>query len=141
VHSWAPEEGDDAIYNHLAWRPENKNEEREEFFTVDTNGIITRYNVNKGEKEEYKFEESANDCLAAIDFNLTGDKFVTVGTERKVRFYDTETMKIQFESDSFHTDFPGHNNRIFAAKFSKNDPNLVATGGWDQTIIFHDLRK
>jgi len=37
--------------------------------------------------------------------------------------------------------YPGHSNRIFALKFVPSDPNLIITGGWDNTCYFWDLRE
>jgi COMPASS component SWD3 len=34
----------------------------------------------------------------------------------------------------------GHSNRIFAIKFAAHDPNLLLSGGWDQSILLWDLR-
>ena len=34
---------------------------------------------------------------------------------------------------------PGHTNRIFSMKFSKTDPNILASGGWDKSVIIWDL--
>eukprot|EP00455_Lapot_gusevi_P046021 TRINITY_DN598_c0_g2_i1.p1 TRINITY_DN598_c0_g2~~TRINITY_DN598_c0_g2_i1.p1 ORF type:complete len:191 (+),score=43.39 TRINITY_DN598_c0_g2_i1:451-1023(+) len=35
---------------------------------------------------------------------------------------------------------PGHSNRVFCVKFKENDPNLLISGGWDNTIQFWDMR-
>jgi WD40 repeat protein len=34
---------------------------------------------------------------------------------------------------------PGHANRIFSIKFCKTDPTIVASGGWDKTVIIWDI--
>ena len=34
---------------------------------------------------------------------------------------------------------PGHANRIFSIKFSKSDPTVLASGGWDKCVIVWDL--
>lgn len=36
---------------------------------------------------------------------------------------------------------PGHSNRIFSLKFVPDDPNLLISGGWDNTILIWDLRE
>ena len=38
-------------------------------------------------------------------------------------------------------DLCGHSNRIFCVKFDPNDPNFLASGGWDNTIQIYDIRK
>ena len=36
---------------------------------------------------------------------------------------------------------PSHINRIYSVKFSDSNPNLVVSGGWDETVILWDLRN
>lgn len=50
-------------------------------------------------------------------------------------------MKLKTILDPFYTGKTGHNNRIFCVKYNKNDPNLIASAGWDGTVIVHDIRK
>jgi len=50
-------------------------------------------------------------------------------------------MKLKVTLDPFYTNKTGHSNRIFCVKYNKKDPNLIASAGWDNTIIVHDIRK
>ena len=36
--------------------------------------------------------------------------------------------------------YPGHSNRIFSIKFSPEDPNILLSGGWDNSVYFWDIR-
>jgi COMPASS component SWD3 len=36
--------------------------------------------------------------------------------------------------------YPGHANRIFSIKFNPDDPNIILSAGWDNTIYFWDIR-
>lgn len=36
--------------------------------------------------------------------------------------------------------FPGHQNRICAVKWNPNDINILASGGWDDTVQIYDIR-
>jgi WD40 repeat protein len=35
----------------------------------------------------------------------------------------------------------GHNNRVFCCKFSKEDPNIILSGGWDEKVLIWDIRE
>ncbi len=63
----------------------------------------------------------------------------TAGKDHKVRIYDETTKSLAFEMHDL-ADLPGHSNRVFCVKFNKQNPNLVVSGGWDNTIQFYDLR-
>ena len=62
------------------------------------------------------------------------------GKDCRIRIYDeatkslTMTMKMLGEN-------PGHSNRIFSVKFSPYNPNLLVSGGWDNTLQLNDLRE
>ena len=53
--------------------------------------------------------------------------------------YD-EHKKSVYEVLKAGYDNPQHNNRVLAVKFSKDDPNLLLSAGWDNCIIRWDLR-
>lgn len=36
---------------------------------------------------------------------------------------------------------PGHNNKVFAVKFDKEDENMLISGGWDNNVKVWDLRE
>lgn len=38
-------------------------------------------------------------------------------------------------------EFPGHSNRVFCLKCNPYQPNMIATGGWDNTVQIYDIRK
>mmetsp|Transcript_25023 Transcript_25023/g.27720 ORF Transcript_25023/g.27720 Transcript_25023/m.27720 type:complete len:161 (+) Transcript_25023:507-989(+) len=50
-------------------------------------------------------------------------------------------MKLIQELDPYKSGHAGHSNRVFSVKFSKDDPNILISGGWDNNIVIHDLRE
>lgn len=36
--------------------------------------------------------------------------------------------------------FGKHSNRVYCTKWHPNDPNLLYSGGWDETVFFWDVR-
>lgn len=77
--------------------------------------------------------------LYALDYQHDGLAFATAGKDTIIRLYDESTKSIisEFRGGGSH---PGHSNRVFALKFSKDDPNLLVSGGWDNTLIMWDIR-
>ena len=35
----------------------------------------------------------------------------------------------------------GHSNRVFCVKFDPVNQNMLASGGWDNTVQLYDIRK
>ena len=64
----------------------------------------------------------------------------TAGKDKFIRLYDEQTKSIvmKMKESSEHC---GHSNRVFCVKFDPMDYNMVASGGWDNTLQIYDIRK
>ncbi len=91
--------------------------------------------MGKNGKEIFHTSENDNYILT-VDYKKDGSAFATAGKDNMIRIYDEETKKINAELKSVEWNKVGHNNRIFCVKFSKYDPNLMFSGGWDQNVHF-----
>jgi hypothetical protein len=71
-----------------------------------------------------------------------GLQFATAGRDKAVRVYDDERLEVV---TTMHAGIghgaPGHTNRIFAVKFSDEDPSVLLSGGWDQCVHVWDTRS
>jgi WD40 repeat protein len=76
-----------------------------------------------------------------VDYKPDGTAFATGGSDCIVRVYDEATRKIKVELAGGGTGEPGHNNRVFAVKFDKEDENLLISGGWDNNVKVWDIRE
>lgn len=135
----AEEESKKAVCTMLKWKPGS---EPDSILAVDIKGSIRRYS-KKEKKQVFNVdtEEGENNRLFALDYSPDGETFATAGTDRLVRVYDDATMKLKVTLDGFHTKKSGHSNRIFWVSYNKNDSNMIASAGWDNTIIIHDIRQ
>jgi len=133
------EETKKAVCTMVKWRP---GIEPDAILAVDVAGEIRRYSKKeKKQIERIVTEEGDNNRLFALDYSPEGDTFATGGTDHFVRVYDDATMKLKVKLDPFYTGNAGHSNRIFWVSYNKEDPNLIASAGWDSTVIIHDIRK
>lgn len=82
-----------------------------------------------------------NNQTYALDYSLDGGQFASAGRDYTVRLYDeaTKTCVAAFCS-SFDKTIQGHSNRVFAVKFSQQDPNVLLSAGWDNTMQVWDVR-
>ncbi|KRX02418.1 WD40-repeat-containing domain [Pseudocohnilembus persalinus] len=117
----------------LAWKPKTSL-----LYSVNADGSIICWNMKTGKFLE-KTQE--NNCILCTDFNNDGSKLVTAGKDYKVRLYDEETLKNIKTYENGLEGYNGHTNRIFAAKFLNDDPNMLLTGGWDNEIFIWDIRQ
>ena len=118
----------------LRWKPFN----RTTLITVNAEGFIIQIHSKSG-KVLQKIEEE-NNPLMCVDYSNDGLLFATGGNDKVVRLYDDNTKTLISKLERHRYDLPEHYNRIFSVKFSKKDPNLLLSAGWDNTILMYDIR-
>ena len=106
--------------------------------SVSADGRVSSWHTLTG-KKLHSFEEP-NNPIMCLDMNYDCSKFATAGNDRTVRLYDddTKTLIHDFKPNYYEI---GHSNRIFAVTFSKTDPNIIVSGGWDSILVFYDIRQ
>ena len=119
----------------LRWKPYNKTT----IILVTAEGYILQVHSKSGKILQEIIEE--NNPLMCVDYSLDGMLFATGGNDKYVRLYDDNTKTLIKKLERHRYDLPEHSNRIFAVKFSKKDPNLLLSGGWDNTILLYDIRS
>lgn len=87
-----------------------------------------------------QFTEQENQVLC-LDVRLDGEKFVTGGKDQSVRVYDEVKQVLDTEFPPGMWSQIGHSNRIFCVKFHPDEPNVLVSGGWDNTVLIWDLRE
>ena len=64
----------------------------------------------------------------------------TAGKDKYIRVYDEATKSCVVElCGGWGKEAPGHSNRIFSVKYSRSEPNLLVSAGWDNTIQVWDV--
>lgn len=81
--------------------------------------------------------EEGND-LYTLDFTPDGEILACGGKDGIVRVYDEKTKVCQF--DIREKGFAPHANRIFCVKYNPYDPNVLVSAGWDNLVVFNDMR-
>ena len=107
--------------------------------TAQADGSLKHWHATSGKCLHARNDEPDNH-LYALDFNPDGSLLATAGRDCHIRIYDESTKSLVLNMKE-HGDFPGHSNRIFSVKFNQMQPNMVISGGWDQTIQINDLRE
>lgn len=108
-----------------------------QIMTVSADGKIKTWHSTSGKK--LHFMEEKDNPLMCIDINQDCNKFAVAGHSKVVNLYDDETKSL---IKSFKPAFNeiGHSNRIFSINFHRTDRNLMASGGWDNIVVFYDIR-
>lgn len=127
----------------VRWRPTDAGTAgREALVSVsaDINGEIRHWDPTTG-KCSSVITESGN-SLFALDFTHEGSHFATAGIDKLIRVYDeaTEQLVETLGSDSLMGTPSVHSNRVFCLKFHPQDPNVLCSGGWDNTVQVWDRR-
>ncbi len=85
--------------------------------------------------------EEKDNPIMCMDYNSDGTLFVTAGNDRKVRLYDDNMKSVISVMKPGGLNHPGHSNRIFSICFHLGFSGLLASGGWDNTVQFYDIRS
>ncbi|EER17247.1 wd-repeat protein, putative [Perkinsus marinus ATCC 50983] len=125
----------------IRWRPMGSSAKTQNVLvSVNAEGVVSHWHVTSASCM-HEFTEDGNQ-LFCVDYSPDGSQFATAGRERGVAVYDENTKALITTlkgGDSLHT--PGHSNRVFSLKYHPEDPNVIITGGWDNTVQFWDIRK
>jgi COMPASS component SWD3 len=123
----------------IRWKPHSELRPKNILVSVTADGKITHWHTATG-KPLHTMEEKDNPIMC-LDFSPQGNTFATAGNDKQVRLYDdnTKTLIGIMKPTSFQQ--PGHSNRIFSICFHKDNNNLMASGGWDNTIQLYDIRQ
>eukprot|EP00747_Dinoflagellata_sp_TGD_P165859 gnl/TRDRNA2_/TRDRNA2_187804_c0_seq1.p1 gnl/TRDRNA2_/TRDRNA2_187804_c0~~gnl/TRDRNA2_/TRDRNA2_187804_c0_seq1.p1 ORF type:complete len:360 (-),score=60.74 gnl/TRDRNA2_/TRDRNA2_187804_c0_seq1:71-1150(-) len=125
----------------VRWRPQQSlSKTKNVLISVGADGAILHWHTASG-KCLHEINEPDNQ-LFCLDYVADGSQFATAGKKREVRIYDEATKKLAqvlTGGDSVNT--PGHSNRVFSLKYHPTMRSVIATGGWDNTVQFWDLRK
>ena len=70
-----------------------------------------------------------------VDYSINGKQFAAAGTHPHIKIYDSKTQLVISVLDTGKFDITAaHSNRIFSVKYHPKDPNVLISGGWDNTI-------
>lgn len=78
--------------------------------------------------------------LFCVDFKKDGSQFAVGGRDYEVKIYDINVMSPVLSLKSTNGVDMGHSNRVLSVHFTE-DPNLLLSGGLDNTVFFWDLRQ
>ncbi|OHT17093.1 WD-repeat protein [Tritrichomonas foetus] len=120
----------------VRWHPKNQ----DQLIFSSAKGLISSWSISQN-KELWSLSENDN-TVNSLDISPSGATFATVGSDSKVRVYDTETHKLSAHmatQNYMQGLVTGHTNRVFASLYL--DESTVATGGWDNTVIVWDTRS
>ena len=141
VDSWG--KSGDMPVTALRWRPVNsKLKTANVLVSSSADGILKHWHATSGKcLSARKCDDNKDQQLYTIDYNLDGSLLATAGKDKYIRLYDEQTKGLVLKMKENGEKYPGHSNRIFSVKFNPYDPNMIASGGWDNTVQIYDIRK
>lgn len=127
----------------LRFRPINSaSKTKNVLLATNSSGSVQHWHITSG-KCLHNITDNVNQ-LYACDYRSDGAMFATAGKDYHVRIYDeatkAEVVTLTGGYRSSGTKDPGHSNRIFSLKFHPTDPDIIMSGGWDNTVQIWDMR-
>lgn len=126
----------------LRWRPQTANlKTANVLVSAQADGYLKHWHATSGRcLHQRNCEDNPENQLYTIDYNSEGNLLATAGKDKYVRIYDehTKSIVLKMKESGLHC---GHSNRIFCVKWDYSNPNIVASGGWDNTIQIYDIRR
>lgn len=120
----------------LRWRPNTPLSKTKNVLICGTaDGNIYHWHATSG-KLLHSINLPRNQVLC-LDYSHDARFFAAGCKDMAVKVFD-ETTKTQTHNLTGQGEQSGHSNRIFSARFL--DENTIISGGWDNTIIYWDLR-
>lgn len=127
----------------LRWRPHAAQSKTKNVLisvNAESDGQIQHWHIKSG-KCLHEITEPGN-SIFCVDYFSDGSSFATAGRDRLVRVYDEATKRLtQTLEGGIQNVSAGHSNRVFSLKYHPEQPNIILTGGWDNTCQVWDLRK
>ncbi|KAH8074772.1 WD repeat-containing protein [Aureococcus anophagefferens] len=128
----------------LRFRPAGGSRTKNVLLAANAMGVVEHWHVTSGKCLHSHVEEGADNQIYALDYAPSGAEFAAGGKDCAIRVYDEDTRKLKatLKGGSGYgiKASAGHSNRIFSCKFHPTDPNLVVSGGWDNTVQIWDAR-
>lgn len=105
----------------------------------NADGTVSHWHI-ASQKCMYSIQEEENQ-IYAVEYRNDAEFFATAGRDCKVRVYEENTKTLVRTMTSGKTKMnSGHSNRVYALKFKPDDPNIILSGGWDNTVQMWDTR-
>jgi len=103
------------------------------------NGATIHWHVTSGQALQMNVEK--NNQVNSVVYNKHGSLYCTAGSDFHIRIYDASSTKLVYDMFAGKDGITsGHSNKIFVAKFHTRDPNILLSGGWDNTVQIWDCR-
>eukprot|EP00999_Lentomonas_sp_LEN2_P002081 NODE_328_length_1629_cov_114.444740_g296_i0.p1 GENE.NODE_328_length_1629_cov_114.444740_g296_i0~~NODE_328_length_1629_cov_114.444740_g296_i0.p1 ORF type:complete len:364 (+),score=55.39 NODE_328_length_1629_cov_114.444740_g296_i0:70-1092(+) len=123
----------------IRFKPPHSAQHKNVLLVASADGEVSHWHITSGQRLHVTSEEDNE--VFAVDYNSSATLYATAGRDKAVRVYDETTHKLlaTMQSGDGH-EADGHSNRVFALKFAPNDPKVLVSGGWDNTLQIWDLR-
>ena len=125
----------------LRWRPDQGGG-KPVILTSDASGIVSRWDARAAELQDSIREEGNQ--VYALDYRADGVQFATAGKDSAVRVYDDAAWQLVTTLRAGDLGYPGaglgHSSRVFSLKYIPDEPSMLLSAGWDNTILIWDLR-
>eukprot|EP00030_Apusomonadida_sp_AF-17_P000491 a174780_71.p1 GENE.a174780_71~~a174780_71.p1 ORF type:complete len:352 (-),score=125.04 a174780_71:36-1058(-) len=125
----------------IRFRPEGEGARARNMLLVTSSDGYVRHWHASSQRCLHETQEAGN-AIYAVDYRDDAEVFATAGGDCAIRIYDEATKEVRQTLKGRAGDrLSGHSSRVFCVRFSPSDPNILVSGGWDDTLQVWDLRE
>lgn len=106
--------------------------------SASADGSICYWDVSSG-KSVSTIKDPNDSDIYSFDLSKSGTQLAVGGKDFNIKIFDFETKSLQTTLEPGDSITLGHTNRVYSVKFT-DDPHVLVSGGWDNTVFVWDLR-
>lgn len=132
---YAPE----TLVQTIKWRPKIEGRTDNILMTACNDTMIEWHVPSRKKVNEIRIPETT---IYSLEYSNDGLTYAMGLKDCSIKVFDGTTRKEIVQLGGVeNAKVPGHQNKVYALKYHRDDPKVLISGGWDDNLLFWDLNS